>query len=441
MITVDLTRRQFLGTLTAAGAATAVEAAEGDPRRTGWSGTDRVEKIPTICEMCFWRCGVLASVKDGVVVKLEGNPAPSADARQAVRQGQRWRRSPVRPRPAQVPHASRGRTRGRAIQAHQLGRGARPVRLEVEGHQGRARRGERRVLPARAQPEVLRHADERVRHAEQRRAVVRAVPRAAGSRLWPDLRPGAGLAGAARPGILETHRAHRQSSRRERLHLADHRVRDSARRGARSSSRSIRGSRPRQRRPTGGSRSGRAPTSRCCWRGCTSSSARDSTTGTTSARGPTDSTSSPTTCGRSRPSGPRRSRICPAEKIRETARAMGAAKPAVLVHPGRHVTWYGDDTQRARAMAILTALARELGTPRAASCCPRTCREAASTCRHFRTLHEGARMARARATRWPRRKWASPTAWWTPRSPAIPIRSRRGSSTARTSSRASRGRS
>jgi thiosulfate reductase/polysulfide reductase chain A len=46
----------------------------------------------------------------------------------------------------------------------------------------------------------------------------------------------------------------------------------------------------------------------------------------------------------------------PPALIRETARAMGAAKPAVLVHPGRHVTWYGDDTQRARAMAILTAL-------------------------------------------------------------------------------------
>jgi thiosulfate reductase/polysulfide reductase chain A len=46
----------------------------------------------------------------------------------------------------------------------------------------------------------------------------------------------------------------------------------------------------------------------------------------------------------------------PAERIRETARAMGAAKPAVLVHPGRHTTWYGDDVQRGRAMAILTAL-------------------------------------------------------------------------------------
>ncbi len=46
----------------------------------------------------------------------------------------------------------------------------------------------------------------------------------------------------------------------------------------------------------------------------------------------------------------------PSAQIRETARAMAAAKPAVVVHPGRHVTWYGDDTQRSRAMAILTAL-------------------------------------------------------------------------------------
>ena len=30
--------------------------------------------IPTMCEMCVWRCGVLARVKDGKVVKLEGNP-------------------------------------------------------------------------------------------------------------------------------------------------------------------------------------------------------------------------------------------------------------------------------------------------------------------------------------------------------------------------------
>jgi thiosulfate reductase/polysulfide reductase chain A len=42
--------------------------------------------------------------------------------------------------------------------------------------------------------------------------------------------------------------------------------------------------------------------------------------------------------------------------IRDTAREMAEASPAVIVHPGRHVTWYGDDTQRVRAVAILNAL-------------------------------------------------------------------------------------
>lgn len=42
--------------------------------------------------------------------------------------------------------------------------------------------------------------------------------------------------------------------------------------------------------------------------------------------------------------------------IRKTARKMAAAAPSVIVHPGRHVTWYGDDSQRSRAVAILNGL-------------------------------------------------------------------------------------
>jgi thiosulfate reductase / polysulfide reductase chain A len=42
--------------------------------------------------------------------------------------------------------------------------------------------------------------------------------------------------------------------------------------------------------------------------------------------------------------------------IRETAKEMANASPAVIVHPGRHVTWYGDDSQRIRAVAILNAI-------------------------------------------------------------------------------------
>jgi len=42
--------------------------------------------------------------------------------------------------------------------------------------------------------------------------------------------------------------------------------------------------------------------------------------------------------------------------IRRTARIMASSRPATLVHPGRHVTWYGNDTQRSRGIAIINAL-------------------------------------------------------------------------------------
>jgi thiosulfate reductase/polysulfide reductase chain A len=46
-----------------------------------------------------------------------------------------------------------------------------------------------------------------------------------------------------------------------------------------------------------------------------------------------------------------------ARQIERAYELMVRAMPAVVVHPGRHTTWYGEaDTQRARAQAILTAL-------------------------------------------------------------------------------------
>jgi thiosulfate reductase / polysulfide reductase chain A len=49
--------------------------------------------------------------------------------------------------------------------------------------------------------------------------------------------------------------------------------------------------------------------------------------------------------------------------IRATAREMARHAPATLVHPGRHAVWYGDDTQRSRAIAILNALLGSWGRP------------------------------------------------------------------------------
>lgn len=43
-------------------------------RETGAINAQGDGEIATLCEMCVWRCGLLAKVKDGKVVKLDGNP-------------------------------------------------------------------------------------------------------------------------------------------------------------------------------------------------------------------------------------------------------------------------------------------------------------------------------------------------------------------------------
>ncbi len=46
----------------------------------------------------------------------------------------------------------------------------------------------------------------------------------------------------------------------------------------------------------------------------------------------------------------------PAAQIKEVAEILAAGAPHVSIHPGRHVSWYGNDFQRIRAQACLTAL-------------------------------------------------------------------------------------
>src|SRR5512146_1690373 len=69
-----LSRRDFFKLSSLAGAGLVAQAATAQNHPPGWSGTRRTEQIATNCEMCFWRCGVIAEVTDGKVVKLEGNP-------------------------------------------------------------------------------------------------------------------------------------------------------------------------------------------------------------------------------------------------------------------------------------------------------------------------------------------------------------------------------
>ena len=72
-----LSRRRFLTVCAATFGATAV-GSQWSPipglaqAATPPAGT--VTTIPTFCEMCFWRCGGIAHVRDGKLWKFEGNP-------------------------------------------------------------------------------------------------------------------------------------------------------------------------------------------------------------------------------------------------------------------------------------------------------------------------------------------------------------------------------
>lgn len=46
----------------------------------------------------------------------------------------------------------------------------------------------------------------------------------------------------------------------------------------------------------------------------------------------------------------------PAAQIKEAAEMLAANAPNVSIHPGRHVSWYGNDFQRQRSLACLTGL-------------------------------------------------------------------------------------
>ena len=76
-----ISRRRFLkitgATIGTAAAVTTlnpvVKGAKKIDEKSGRS-VEGIQKIPTYCDLCFWKCGAIAYVRDGKLWKIEGKP-------------------------------------------------------------------------------------------------------------------------------------------------------------------------------------------------------------------------------------------------------------------------------------------------------------------------------------------------------------------------------
>jgi thiosulfate reductase/polysulfide reductase chain A len=357
MSTDHFSRRQFLGTLAVTGASTALSVSSSDASThpPGWSGTERVEKIATICEMCFWRCGVLASVADGRVVRLEGNPD-----------------HPL--------------TRGRLCARGNAGTGLLydPDRLKYPMLRT-GRRGEGRFKRISWDDALDYLAGKLKGLREEHGAEATAFfPHGIGSRFFGTLMSAYGTPNSAEPSFAQCRGPREvgygltfgqalgspepvdlESAKMVVLigsHLGENVFTSQITAFAAGLAGGAKVIAVDPRFSTAASkadwwlpiRPGTDIALLLAWMHVLiAENLYDKDYLTQYAEGFDQLAAHVTTFT---PEWAEAITEIPAARIRETARAMGAAKPAVVVHPGRHVTWYGDDTQRARAMAILTAL-------------------------------------------------------------------------------------
>jgi thiosulfate reductase/polysulfide reductase chain A len=70
-------RRRFLKIAGASAGVAAVGGSVGGWLQRAHAGVPvekGVRQIPTFCDICFWKCGAIATVRDGELWKIEGNP-------------------------------------------------------------------------------------------------------------------------------------------------------------------------------------------------------------------------------------------------------------------------------------------------------------------------------------------------------------------------------
>ena len=349
-------RRRFLGTAAAAGAsaaAAATSAAVAHP--PGRHGGDRVEKIATHCEMCFWRCGVLASVADGKVVRLEGNPDHPLTQGRLCARGNAGTSLLYDPDRLKFPLLRTGK-RG-------------------EGQFKRATWDEALDFLAQKLDAIKKE------HGPE---AVAFFPHGIGSRFFGTLLKAYGTPNSAEPsfaqcrgprdvgysltfgqGLGSPEPVDLEEAKLIVLigsHLGENVFTSQITAFATGLSRGAKLIAVDPRFSTAAAkadwwlpiRPGTDIALLLAWMNVLiSESLYDQPYVAKHAQGFDQLAAH---VREFTPEWAETITELPAAQIRDTARAMGQAKPAVVVHPGRHVTWYGDDTQRARAMAILTAL-------------------------------------------------------------------------------------
>lgn len=352
-----ISRRRFLGATATAGAslATTPAFARTGHHPPGWTGNERVTLIPTTCEMCFWRCGIVASVAGGRVIRVEGNPEhPQSQGRLCARgnAGTRLLYDPDRLKTPLLRTGSRGDGSFKPVSWDEALDYLAEKLLKIRKEHGAESMA---FFPhgngARFFATLMR-AYGTPNSAEPSFAQCRG-PREVGYSLTF----GQGL-GSPEPVDLEESKLIVLIG----SHLGENVFTSQINAFSTALSRGAKLITVDPRFSTAASKSdwwlpirpGTDIALLLAWMNvllsenlCDTEYLAAHATGldklAAHVKPFTPEWAAPIT-------------DLPAEKIRATARAMGAARPAVAVHPGRHVTWYGDDTQRARAMAILTAL-------------------------------------------------------------------------------------
>ena len=376
-----VSRRRFLkisGATLGAAAAAGGHPGAGLRRRRGRSRRPRDPRtVPTFCDICFWKCGAIATVRDGRLWKIEGNPDDPLSRGRLCPRGTGGVGAHFDPDRLQTPLIRR-KNRGEdewavvtwdealgyvaeKLQTIKAAHGPEAVALFSHGIGGNFLK---HTLKAFGTPNIAAAVLRAVPRPARRRASSLTFGEDVGSPERTDIRNarclvllgshlGENMHNTQVQEFAEADRARRDAHRRrpalldrgrqgEALpaHPAGHRPRAAARVDARASS----------------------PSS-CYDREYVAQYGFGFDAFAASIAGYTPEWAYPETG------------IEP-DVIRETAREMARHRPATLVHPGRHATWYGDDAQRSRAIALLNALlgswgARAGSTRRSAWTCPR----------------------------------------------------------------------